>query len=213
MMFAKPKLDGFKSPFFFFSNDQNSIIRFVSASIQEVLGYSPESLIGRKYQEFLDPRNQLNQHLPELQKRRFSGDTHHSSLCVVIDASGRKRVLKIQTYGEFNQAGQVIANHGIAQDVSAAYELGGNASRRLRELSTAESSLSEREKRILQMVITGRLNKSIAKELSISQRAVEMARARVMKKFNAETPAELVALAAELQTLRKVYLGQFLIAS
>ena len=208
-----PQLEGFKSPFFFFSNDQNTVIQFVSRSIKDVLGYSPESVVGRRYTEFLDQRHHLNRELEKLQERRFNGDSAHLSLCVAIDASGAQRVLKFQTYGEVNGEGQVVANHGLAQDISEAYRIGGAVCQRFEQLSDLEAMLSDREKTVLQMVLCGRLNKSIARELSISQRAVEMARSRIMKKFNAETAAELVGMAAELDTLRKVYLGQFLNAS
>ena len=208
-----PKLDGFKSPFFFFSNDQNTVIQFVSPSIKDVLGYSPASVIGRCYTDFLDEQHHLNKEIELLQQRRFNGDATHLSICVAIDASGSQRVIKFQTYGELSEDGQVIAHHGLAQDISEAYRIGGEVSQRFKQLSEMEALLSEREKTVLRMVLCGRLNKSIARELSVSQRAIEMARSRIMKKFNAETAAELVGMAAELDTLRKVYFNQFLHAS
>ena len=55
-------------------------------------------------------------------------------------------------------------------------------------------SLTPREREVLDMVVAGKLNKSIAYELSISQRTVEVHRARLMKKMGARNMAELMRM-------------------
>ena len=52
--------------------------------------------------------------------------------------------------------------------------------------------LSERERQVLEHLVTGQPNKIIAFELDISPRTVEVYRARVMKKMHARSLAELV---------------------
>tara|TARA_R110000868_G_scaffold326032_3_gene586959 strand:+ start:113 stop:751 length:639 start_codon:yes stop_codon:yes gene_type:complete len=62
------------------------------------------------------------------------------------------------------------------------------------EISTRLLSLTEREKQVMQGVISGQANKVIAVEMNISQRTVEIHRANVMEKMQAKTLAELVKL-------------------
>ena len=54
------------------------------------------------------------------------------------------------------------------------------------------TSLSPREREVLDMVIDGKLNKTIASELNISNKTVEAHRARVMDKMQAHNLAELI---------------------
>ena len=55
-------------------------------------------------------------------------------------------------------------------------------------------SLTPREREVLDMVVAGKLNKVIAYDLSISQRTVEVHRARLMKKLGARNMAELMRM-------------------
>jgi RNA polymerase sigma factor (sigma-70 family) len=57
------------------------------------------------------------------------------------------------------------------------------------------SSLSDGERQVLDLILEGRYNKEIAAELGLSIRTVEDRRARVMKKMQAGSIAELVQLA------------------
>ena len=55
--------------------------------------------------------------------------------------------------------------------------------------------LTERETQILRAVVAGKPNKQIARELDISMKTVEAHRARLMKKLNARSAADLVRVA------------------
>ena len=55
-------------------------------------------------------------------------------------------------------------------------------------------TLTERERQILDRVVDGKSNKAIAAELCLSQRTVEVHRARVMEKMQADSVAHLVRM-------------------
>ncbi|TWT89708.1 Response regulator protein TodT [Pseudobythopirellula maris] len=74
---------------------------------------------------------------------------------------------------------------------------------RFQELSEHVGTLTSREQRVLDQVVHGRLNKSIARELDVSVRTVEGDRAKILKKFNAATATELASMVTEHDLLEK----------
>ena len=199
----KPDVDLFQTPYFFFSNSRDSEILYVSPSVQDVLGYSPCEMVGRNYTEFFDSEVTSNQvRLPS--QRRPAKQTSRTSLRAVAARDGSTKVLKIQSYGKVDESGRIVVDHTIAQDISGEFEARTHINERLEKLLSVEAALSEREANTLKSVIAGIPNKAIAKQFSITERAVEMIRSRLMKKFEVGTSAELIALASELETLRGV---------
>jgi FixJ family two-component response regulator len=69
----------------------------------------------------------------------------------------------------------------------------------LRKTSVAArvATLTEREREIMQHVVAGKMNKTIADDLCISIKTVEAHRAKVMKKIGVDSVAELVQLTLE----------------
>jgi FixJ family two-component response regulator len=68
----------------------------------------------------------------------------------------------------------------------------------LRALRNLQATLTPREREIMALVVTGRLNKQIAAELGISEITVKAHRGRVMRKMNVDSLADLVRVAAAL---------------
>jgi two-component system response regulator FixJ len=80
----------------------------------------------------------------------------------------------------------------LALEVRAGRAQEGDQRRRFEQLLTG---LSPRETDVLRGVIAGKMNKIIAHELGISIRTVEVYRANVMSKTNANSLSELVRMA------------------
>jgi len=66
------------------------------------------------------------------------------------------------------------------------------------ELRSRYESLTAREKEIMQQVVSGRLNKQIAAELTITEFTVKIHRGRVMRKMDADSLPDLVRMAENL---------------
>jgi len=68
----------------------------------------------------------------------------------------------------------------------------------LREIQQRVDSLTPREREVFTHVVSGKLNKQIAFELGTSERTIKAHRARVMRKMQAKSLADLIRLAEKL---------------
>jgi FixJ family two-component response regulator len=68
----------------------------------------------------------------------------------------------------------------------------------LAELQQRLGSLTPREREVMRLVVTGRLNKQIAAELGVSEVTVKVHRSSAMRKMGAKSLAELVRMADRL---------------
>ncbi len=62
------------------------------------------------------------------------------------------------------------------------------------ELRERSEALTPREREVMRLVVAGLLNKQIAAELGISEKTVNVHRAQVMQKMQADSLAELVRM-------------------
>jgi two-component system response regulator FixJ len=82
----------------------------------------------------------------------------------------------------------------IARDAEQRQNLGEHA-----RIKAHVESLTAREREVLDLMTQGKQNKVIAQDLGVSPRTVEIHRARVMEKMNAQSVAQLVRMMLDLQ--------------
>lgn len=70
----------------------------------------------------------------------------------------------------------------------------------LAEMRERFTSLTLREREIMELVVAGQINKQIAGELGLSEMTVKVHRAQVMRKMNAKSLPELVRIADNLSS-------------
>ena len=70
-----------------------------------------------------------------------------------------------------------------------------------REIQNRLDHLTVREKEVLALIVSGHPNKETARILNISNRTVEVHRARIMEKMQAESLTELTMMAAQCEIL------------
>jgi FixJ family two-component response regulator len=66
------------------------------------------------------------------------------------------------------------------------------------ELRQRYEQLTAREREVMTLVVTGRLNKQVAGELATTERTIKFHRANIMQKMQAESLADLVRMAEKL---------------
>jgi FixJ family two-component response regulator len=65
------------------------------------------------------------------------------------------------------------------------------------EIEERISHLTRREREVMELVVTGRLNKQVASDLGAAEKTIKIHRARVMEKMKARSIVELVQLVAK----------------
>jgi FixJ family two-component response regulator len=70
----------------------------------------------------------------------------------------------------------------------------------LAEIARRFNSLTPREHQVLELVVSGRLNKQIGGQLGTCEKTIKVHRARVMKKMGVQSLAELVQLTIKLRS-------------
>lgn len=156
-------VEGVRDECFFYASDPQGVLTYISPAAYAIMGYTQNQMIGHNWREFIDPTDPK---LPEAEQRerlRFAGLPAPMIRVQVKHAGGGTRLLECRDSAVFDEDGRVIANEGIARDVTkqcqaeeslrqAREELEGHVQERTAELTEMYEKLRDSEQRYRSVV-------------------------------------------------------------
>ena len=103
--------------------------------------------------------------------------------------------------GAVDYLAKPVSDETLLRAIDAALETGAKSQAERKEageLSNRFDTLTPREVDVFRLILLGRLNKQIARDLGISEKTVKVHRARLMAKMRAKHVAQLVKCAVRL---------------
>ena len=123
---------------------------------------------------------------------------------IIVTAHGDTQMaVRAMKEGAFDFIEKPINNQVLLDTVNKALEESAQLGAEMSEQAAIQSRidlLTPRENDVLAMIAKGKLNKQIAFDLGITQRTVEVHRARVMEKMQAKTVADLLRTVMSLES-------------
>ena len=102
---------------------------------------------------------------------------------------------------ELQCANEVFEQLGAAPDIAVVEALGDTLDKGAGARPAAEHGLSDRELQVLRLVATGKTNKAIARELSLSEKTIDRHVSNIFTKVNVVSRAAATAFAYECKLI------------
>lgn len=178
------------------------------AMVVEMVGLKAETY--RSAEEFLNKYRRtgpaclvLDVWMPEmsgvaLQQRLAEAEIGIPTVVITAHADVRLAVQTLRN-GALNFLEKPFRMQELTDSIQEAIRLDRETWRRREaeeDAKTRFAQLQPPERQVMELVVAGKTNKMIGKELGISVRTVENRRARIMKKLQVQSRAELLALVA-----------------
>lgn len=119
----------------------------------------------------------------------------HLDVPLAVRAMGCGALTLIEKPGDFNSLSGIITD-ALAWDRQQLV-----VERRVKEFAKREQTLTDRERLVLDKILSGNPNKAIARSLDVSERTIESDRAKILKRFEAGNVVELASKITECRVL------------
>lgn len=196
--------DRFAWPYFFFACDPEGVLEFASKSVEQVLGYSASSTVGRHYSEFLIDGHELNRGIPGCSMSRYPDTECQDFSCATKSRDGHCKIISVQAIIVSDGNRRITSLQGVGVDRTDDYQRLCEMRKKQRQLEEQTRKLNDRESAVLNSIMEGKLNKQIAAELSIGLRTVESTRGRLIRKLNADHFVDVVRIESERRLLKTI---------
>lgn len=190
--FVPALLDAANIECFIFSMSADGVIQYVSESVEKMLGYSAHEMVGKEFSSFLtaNPRNEA------VRNACWKTIPNQAVRCSCELETSSQQPMSVQ-----------MMNSGVFEDDALVGLVGfiqpervGEASRPLSDSKSEERArvqaladqLSKTEREVVELVVAGHMNKSMAKMLGVAVRTIEARRARAMAKLQVRSLPDLV---------------------
>ena len=147
----------------------------------------------------------LDVSLPDLNglelQRRIAGDRIEMPIIFITGYGDVPMTVRAMKAGAVEFLTKPCSDHVLLSAIAAAIERSNAALGQvaeMREVRQRYASLSRRERQVMALVVSGKLNKQVGGELHISEITVKAHRGHVMRKMKADSLADLVKMAATL---------------
>ena len=213
LTYARPAVSPSKSPEtpIVFVVDNDPSVRESLALLVASEGWQPQTFASAR--EFLAcPRPHapscliLDVRPPDLDglelQRRMASDRADMPIIFITGHADVRMTVQAMKAGAFEFLTKPIVGDVLLHTIRHAIERSHAALRhqaQIRALQSRYELLSHREREVMRLVVSGRLNKQVGSELGISEITVKAHRGKVMRKMLAGSFAELVTMAASLR--------------
>ncbi|MCU7833760.1 MAG: response regulator transcription factor [gamma proteobacterium symbiont of Taylorina sp.] len=136
---------------------------------------------------------------------RLTAEKIHPPIIIITGHGDVPMAVKAVSAGAVDFIEKPFNNQSMLDSVHKAIERDAvqrGESSRLQDIEAHYSTLTPREKEVLQSVIEGKRNKVIAFDLNISQSTVEAHRSKVMDKMSAGSLSDLMRMAISLKLIQ-----------
>jgi PAS domain S-box-containing protein len=111
-------VDGLRNEYLFYATNQDGIITYVSPSIHNILGYTPDQVLGHNWREFVDTTTPEFTELERMERMRFAGLATPPFSAWVLNAKGEDRMFEFRDTLVHDANGRIISNEGIGRDIT-----------------------------------------------------------------------------------------------
>ena len=102
----------------FFTHSPHGEITQISPSVEQVLGLSPEEVLGTNWREWVGENNRGREVAEQVERAILAGREFFKFVIEVTPQNGANRLLEIQQRAVFDETGQYVAMEGIAKDIT-----------------------------------------------------------------------------------------------
>ena len=181
--------DAIREEIAFYSHDMDGRFVYLSRSAGQVLNHDPRYWIGRAFADVLT-ESPCNEHITSDSWKTPTEGTGNSRVCEIFDQDGKR--LKLQHWRtHILHGGKPIGVSGIVRRLKCQEETKTTGAD---EVLAKAQLLTDVERQVIELVIDGNMNKTIAGMLDVAVRTVESRRSRAMVKLQVKSLSELVQL-------------------